>query len=238
MLHQYLWSLVAAVALQLPVAVIGAEQQKLALESVGRLLVPGVRYVRGYAQHYDERCSGTLITDLPSAQRSDLVLSAWHCIEHYRDLSRRLIFESVDGQRSEAHVLSSGAGMDEDWVLLRLKEKMPSPIYLEPPRSTRTPMEETLRLDLRLLMAGYPKTSDSQQSLIVTTRECVGIGNAGNDIRSNCILQKGASGGAVFSLNDRPEFRGVISRGDGATQSIYVPIERFRARISPFFTAP
>jgi hypothetical protein len=51
---------------------------------------------------------------------------------------------------------------------------------------------------------------------------------------SNCRAHKGASGGAVMQLSaaGTPLLSGVISEGDGAGLSTFVPVAAFRSAIS------
>lgn len=213
---------------------------ELHLRSVGRLLVPGVRYRQGHAEHFDERCSATLVSNRRDEARSDLILSAWHCIEHYRDLSRRLVYESSQGIRKEARILASGEGMHADWLLLRLAEPMIHPTYIGLGPSTSKDQSKigAPRRNAALqplMMAGYPRAAGTDLRVLETAVGCMGTGRDGLDISSNCVLQKGASGGAVFAFGGAYAFLGVVSRGDGESQSIYVPLERFRRQIRPFF---
>ncbi|MDP5070543.1 MAG: serine protease [Congregibacter sp.] len=197
-----------------------------ALASVGRLHIPGQRYNNGYARHYDESCSATLITDRELAKSSNLIISAWHCIELYRDLSKPLTFETADGAIRSASLLHSGGGMHSDWALLRLNSPLPSPAFLG---------TENHQGAKNLLMAGYPRSLSSSPRVLAIATDCQIIGDDGPDRRSDCVLQKGASGGAVFSVaHPGPQYLGVISRGDGESQSIYVPLRRFRDAIRAF----
>jgi hypothetical protein len=200
------------------------------LASVGRLLVPALRYRNGYAEHFDERCSATLVAASPRATHSRLLLSAWHCVEDYRDLSRPLVFESAAGDRSKANILVSGGGMHSDWVLLRLMDELPGPVSLVPDPSPS--MGNTS--DGPLLMAGYPREAHGAGSTLETAGNCRIIGMDKADARSDCVLQKGASGGAVFSGTEDHRFLGVISRGNGESESIFVPLLRFHSRITPY----
>ncbi|WOJ93891.1 serine protease [Congregibacter variabilis] len=195
------------------------------LSSVGKLHVPGQRYENGYAKHFDESCSATLITDSPLAQSSELIISAWHCLEFYRDTSKALTFQTSNGETRKANLLSSGGSMYSDWALLRLDAPLPSPAVLTSPNSTHT---NTVR------MAGYPRLAAPQIRLKLTVSDCQVTGSDDADTRSDCVLQKGASGGAVFSRNNEERYLGVISRGDGESLSIYVPLARFRANISGY----
>ncbi len=199
-----------------------SEAEQVLRESVGRLHVPAIRYRDGYARHYDEQCSAALIHER-GREVSPFIVSAWHCIEHYRDLSRSLVFEAESGQRYAARLLASGGSMHSDWALLRLPTPLPAPLGLELSPGGEEPGERTL--------AGYPHDSG-----LTAEDNCRIIGRDGADVRTDCVLQQGASGGAVIDGGTTPRYLGVISRGDGETQSIYVPVERFLGRIQKYMT--
>ena len=222
-------ALLFATLLALPAAAEPIEAvQEVALRSVGRLLVPAIRYRNGYAQHFDEQCSGTLVQPSAGAARSDLVLSAWHCVEHYRDTSRPLLFVSAAGQQRHARLLASGGSMFSDWVLLRLESALPDPVAIALGGNSA---------QQRLLMAGYPRGEQGEKRPLQRAVDCRVTGRDQNDQRSDCVLNKGASGGAVFSARDL-SLLGVISRGDGVSQSIFVPVSRFQSRIRAYLAFP
>ena len=183
---------------------------------IGRLLVPAIRYRDGYARHYDEQCSATLVADAPQRE-STLLLSAWHCIEDYRDLSRDLVFVAGDGRHYPVTVVASGGGMRSDWLLLRLAEALPGPLPLGAVDRRSTPA---------LILAGYPRSASVASALALRTA-CTITGADGADLSSDCVLTRGASGGAAIDVSGAPRYLGVISRGDGQSQSIFVPVGRF-----------
>ena len=61
------------------------------LASVGKLTVPGTRIEDGYNRHYIEDCSATLVRS-PGAASADVIVTAWHCLADYRDLSKPILF--------------------------------------------------------------------------------------------------------------------------------------------------
>lgn len=189
---------------------------------VGQLWVPAKRFRNGYAEHFDEHCSAALVTTKESLP-SRLLLSAWHCIEDYRDLSRDLLFETQDGRRHPARVVASGGGMHGDWAILRLRKPLPGGLLLTPPSEKRGDTHA---------MAGFPRRADGDAAL-VHARHCRVTGRDGPDLRSDCILSKGASGGAVVDAGDARVYRGVISRGDARSVSIFVPLTRFYRQLRP-----
>ena len=205
----------------------GAAKRSTSLErsisAVGQLLVPAIRYENGYARHYNERCSATAVAE--GNGEALYLLSAWHCLEDYRDLSRPLLFELSSGFQSPVRVVASGDSMLSDWVLLRLQAPAPSSAGIA---------EETSAEGSELIMAGYPRDHSAADAGPVTVL-CQQSGKDNKDWSSDCVLQKGASGGAVF--NPDGEILGVISRGDGESVSIFVPVNRFRNRLTRYLTA-
>lgn len=236
-------TLVAWVALIAPCPIATAETAEIeadrtmdVLQSVGKLLVPNVRYENGYARHFDERCSATLVSGEAEAMESRLILSAWHCIEYYRDLSKTLIYEQPGHPPVSARILVAGGSMRDDWVLLRLAKALPNPIPL--PISTSTLSEpRSATQNGQLIMVGYPIDGEAERARVVVSN-CVHTPSSGRDRGSSCVIERGASGGAVFAgntpLGEQPEYLGVISRGDRKSLSIYVPINRFRKRLAGY----
>jgi len=194
--------------------------------AVGRLLIPAIRYVNGYARHYDEQCSASVVT-IEAGRPSRHILSAWHCLEDYRDLSRPVIFERPDRSRYIARLIASGRSMDRDWALLALPSAVAPGLLLG--RSAADG-------DGSLSLAGFPRDAGRDASLTVLN-DCPVIGFDQRDKRTACVLQQGASGGPVVASGEpAARFVGVISRGDGETQSIFVPVDRFYAQVRAILT--
>ena len=72
------------------------------LRAVGRLQVSASRYKNGRKEHHLEDCSATLVTD-GSGSSADTVVTAWHCLEFYRDLSRPISFITRDSDGVSLH---------------------------------------------------------------------------------------------------------------------------------------
>lgn len=226
---------IALVAIALGGAAAGADEPA-SIPGLGRLLVPAVRYENGYPVHYDERCSAAVVA--PAGHRtSTLIISAWHCLEDYRDLSRPLLFESRREGVARASPLLTGGSMYSDWALLRVDKALseflplPEPKAVDPPAAAPRPVPAGRP---SLLMAGFPRGA-GRPGAAPLIRRCAIVGHDGPDWRSDCVLRKGASGGAVVSGEGAPSYLGVISRGDGESQSIFVPVARFLERIRPYF---
>ncbi|MEQ8514691.1 MAG: serine protease [Chromatocurvus sp.] len=201
------------------------------LMSVGRLLVPGRRMEDGYQRHYRESCSATLLTP-ESGEPASLVLTAWHCLEYHTDLTDDITFviETNTGERLRRRVrpVSSGGGMDADWWLMRLQEPLPADTV----RTARLAGGISPAPGSRIIMAGFSRDRGLGQAGKVLTfhRDCRVVERSDDDIATDCLAYRGASGGAVFSV-DSGRLVGVISRGDSGKNSIFVPVSRILGRM-------
>lgn len=193
-----------------------------ALPPVGRLLVPGLRMENGYAKHVDENCSATLVGPAAGGD-SPWILTAWHCLEYYRDLTRPILFELGD-QTLQARAIVSGGAMTEDWALMRLQRPLPGAVSIAPSdMPAGTPLQ----------MVGYSRREDGQRAPLSWDADCAVTGEAGRDLSSDCHARRGASGGGVFHA-ESGALLGVISRGDSRNLSIFVPVTGFFGRVSPY----
>lgn len=206
------------------------------LRSIGKLEVPGSKVVDGHRAHHREDCSATLVAR-HSAQQADTIVTAWHCLEYYNDLSRPITFTLLPGEHdsfaTEVRRLADGGGMHADWALLRLQRPIAmSTVAAMTINPQRADPERTIT------MAGYSRDQ--------------GKGNNGNTLTfdaacnitlqergssdSDCTAYKGASGGAVVQLADDGQalLSGVISQGDGDSVSIYIPVQGFRSAITRY----
>lgn len=206
------------------------------LRAVGVLSVPGIRYRDGRRSHHQEDCSATLLAP-HSGQQANIIVTAWHCLENYRDLSRSILFTlpqaSSGGITREARRLADGGGIHADWAILRLSEPVSTeyiralsvrPEGVDPQRHITT---AGYSRDAGLGMSGERLTYDANCD--ITHRQSTLIG-------SDCRAHKGASGGAVVQLSDDGEAQlsGVISQGDGAGVLLFVPIDGFSAALDRY----
>jgi hypothetical protein len=204
------------------------------LRAVGKLRVPGSQYRGGDREHLQEDCSATLVVRLPG-RPADTIITAWHCLAHYDDLSRPIIFTLLPGQpgvlQREAYRLADGGGMYADWALLRLRQPVAAAevaAMLVHPDSADPAVSIT--------MAGYSRDAgkgDGGKRLSFDPA-CLITARASASSDSNCLAYKGASGGAVVQLSPAgtPHFSGVISEGNGAGLSTFVPVAVFRNAIN------
>ena len=201
------------------------------LMSVGRLLVPGRRFEEGHQRHYRESCSATLLASA-DGQPASLILTAWHCLEYHTDLTDDITFTirstSGDSLRRRVKPISSGGGMHADWALMQLQEPIPAGMA----KAATLAGAGIPKPGIAVIMAGYSRDSGlgSAGKVLTFHRNCRVLARSDNDIATDCLAYRGASGGAVFSLsNDR--LLGVISRGDSLESSIFVPLSRIPERL-------
>ena len=211
------------------------------LVSVGKLTVPGIRVEDGYPRHHHEDCSATLVR-APGAGDADIIVTAWHCLEYYRDLSRPITFTLLPAsgkpvQRS-ARRLADGGGMHADWAIMRLDRPVSGDM------AVAIAALDDLASGATLTLAGYsgdPGVGANGQRLTYHAN-CRLTADGGSVSRTDCLAFKGASGGAVFrkSPGEAAQLVGVVSEGDGETTSTYVPLTRLRAPLDRYLgaTAP
>jgi len=195
--------------------------------------VPGSRIRAGQRSHQREDCSATLVGRKAST-RADTIVTAWHCLEFYNDLSRPITFTLLPGRQGElsreAYRLGDGGGMDADWAILRLYE----PVSAEdvPALSVGADAADRAR---PVIMAGYSRDDglgDGGRRLTYDPA-CRITAQAATRSDTDCRAHKGASGGAVIQVSPEgePQLTGVISAGDGESTSIFVPVTHFQAAL-------
>jgi trypsin-like peptidase len=200
------------------------------LRAVGKLQVPGQRYREGRRSHYVEDCSATLVSR-PGRSSADTIITAWHCLEWYNDLSKPITFTAVaiSGElvQREAYRLKDGGGMHADWAILRLRNAVHGrdiAALLVHPENADPHKSVTMAgfsKDDGLGAGGLVLTFDADCSITTQKR---GFGD------TDCTAFKGASGGAVLQQwsEEEPRLCGVISQGNGAGRSTFVPVSGFR----------
>lgn len=208
-----------------------AEQRKrfdvktpLWMQNIAALEVPSLRFEDGRARHYIEYCSGTLLHDVETSQPR-YILSAWHCVEHYHDLSQalRVRFPHLgDGNAVyKARLMDSGGRIDRDWALLELSASIPEqqlsglPLIASDPEKPATAAGFALALEQGKNRLSFDDTCQTQDSISW----------------EHCVTSKGASGGPlVQTLDGTTGIVGVISQGDSQTLTISFPSTRLPQR--------
>ena len=189
------------------------------LRAVGKLSVPGHDRVDGRRRQRDENCSASLVAP-------DTILTAWHCLEYYRDLSRDPVFSlpHVPGQPPvAAYSASDGGGMGADWAVLKLYR----PIRSVPPLPVGRFNDDTGNL----LLAGYARDEGlgAGGSHLTWQADCRLVQAARP--MTDCVTYKGASGGPVLAAG---RIVGVISEGDSRERTFFVPTTVFFNRLRVF----
>ncbi len=209
------------------------------LHAVGKLVVPGAKIEDGRLRNYREDCSATLVAPAAS-DHANLVISAWHCLEHYRDLSRDIVFSTrhgADTLERRARLLASGGSMDSDWAVLRLDQPIDRQQVV-----ALAPASGNVEQHNSLLMAGYSNDpgAGNQVRTLSYDPACQLTHFQGPLAFSDCFALKGASGGAVVQFNDArtPFLIGVISAGDSAGVSVFLPIAQFHKTLQRYLAAP
>ncbi|MBE9539288.1 MAG: trypsin-like serine protease [Proteobacteria bacterium] len=212
------------------------------LRAVGKLHVPGVKYESGHQLNHREDCSATLVRKATSETTgtggvklppANTIITAWHCLEFYRDLSKTITFTLLYGTQDSfsvaAYRLADGGGMNSDWAVLRLVQAVPAErvaaLAVHPAKA------DTGR---SIIMAGYSKKSEGERLSYDPQCSITGLSlRHTGGYESNCNALKGASGGAVVQLSadGKPLLAGVVSQGNGEGLSIFVPVDEFRSAI-------
>ena len=185
------------------------------LNSVGQLSVPGIKYFDGDANHFVEHCTATLVAD-------NLILSGWHCIEFYGDLSRDIIFtlpNTSPPQQRIAQRVADGGGMEADWLLLKLDRPVHANIAQAVPV---TGLDMGQSISLPLTLAGYSRDDGlgSGGKYLSYHPGCKILAHEWYRVATDCLAYKGASGGPVVH---REQIIGVVSSGDSRQLSYYTP---------------
>ncbi len=199
--------------------------------AVGNLSVSGQKYAGKQRRFHVENCSATLIAQ-PQKKQARHIVSAWHCFEHYRDLTHPIVFTLPTAagkplQRS-ARLLGSGGDMRSDWAILELSEPITAqhaPALPVLPQTTDTDA---------ITLAGFSRDDGLGRSgeQLSYHSNCRILSRQGNVWRSNCLAFKGASGGAVVQINEGTAYLvGVVSAGNGEDVSLFIPVRVFRQEL-------
>jgi V8-like Glu-specific endopeptidase len=187
------------------------------LQAVGQLTVPGYDIVDGRQRHRDENCSATLVGP-------ETIVTAWHCFEFYRDLSRDPLFTLPHAPVSTpivARRLADGGGMSADWALLRLQQ----PVHGVAPVPIRR-YSSSLPEGATLALAGYARDSllGAGGQALTWQADCRQTEPGRIRVGTDCVTYKGASGGAVVVGG---HLVGVISAGDSLGVTYFAPSNLF-----------
>ncbi|MEM9257411.1 MAG: serine protease [Pseudomonadota bacterium] len=207
------------------------QPQNRSLQAVGTLRVPSSKWIDGRKVHHFEDCSATLV----ATGRRPIIVTAWHCLEDYDDLSRPIRFsvtlDSGEILMREARRLADGGGMHADWAVLQLT----APVYKVTPLRAHPGAADPHR---EISLAGFVRGGgeDGSNRTLSHDPSCRILSQGATSSDTDCRAVKGASGGAVIQrgASGLPYLCGVVSRGDGRRLSIFVPIDSFRSELNRY----
>ncbi|HBZ50342.1 MAG TPA: hypothetical protein DEO43_08570 [Halieaceae bacterium] len=189
------------------------------MKFVAAINVPTLKHEAGRTRHYREQCSATLINH-DHARQDQWLITAWHCIEHYRDLSQtievRFPHAGLNDQYYTARVARSGERLERDWALLRLEQRLPP--HLSSPLTLTAASPSLLAT-----AAGYSKHLREGRERLSYDSNCRWVSA---QEWQDCFTSKGTSGGPVVqTIADEPTIVGIISQGNGEGMTLTFPVD-------------
>ena len=192
-------------------------------QAIGQLYIPAQKYQQGEVLSYREYCTATLISE-------DFILTAWHCLEYYADLSREITFTLPYGTEPiirQARPVLDGGGMEADWAVLELSKAIPK-ILVKPMALAQKPGTKS-----SLTLAGYSRDAGlgAGGKVLSYHTGCRELYDEGYRVATNCLAFKGASGGPVIDQN---LIIGVLSEGDSTRVSYFIPASVLARRVAAY----
>ncbi len=196
------------------------------LQAVGKLTVPGYRYKNGDRRHHEQHCTATLVSE-------DIVLSGWHCLEHYSDLSLNIVFTLPSAAANTSRIarrVADGGGMHADWALLKLDKPVRTEVAAAVAVSA---INEAKPGTQGLTLAGYSrdKVMGKTGRRLTYHANCEILDNESYRVATNCVAFRGSSGGPV--VYDRAII-GVVSAGDSERLSYFTPSRSFSSAVKRY----
>jgi len=190
-------------------------------DALVKLTIPVKRWHAGQQRHFIEDCTGTQI----AGRRGTVILTAWHCIDGFTDLTKVITATTHQGRVLEARVFASGASMASDWAILQISDD-------DRPSAQKMQLKlakTNASVGANIVMAGYskdPQLGGGGAALTYDPHCQIGQTREFTEaIPTNCTAYKGASGGPTLILeNGEYTVLGVISAGDEAGLSLFAPI--------------
>ena len=178
------------------------------MRNIAVIDVPSEKRESGQNRHYTERCSGTLLQSV-EPKGPKLLMTAWHCIEHYADLSKTIgvrFPHAADKARSySARVYRSGTSISSDWALLKLTAPVGDPKLTGLPLAAPWENEKATAL-------GFAGALEQGRSTLSFDPRCVW---STSNLWASCQSSKGSSGGPLVQVRSNQAYLvGVISQGD------------------------
>jgi hypothetical protein len=201
------------------------------MRAIVKIEVPIVRSVDGYPRNFLEHCSATIISPGPHP----LLISAWHCFDGHDAMASPATLLTENGPIA-LELVASGGSMAEDWAMLRGKVAWVPKAWI--PVSRVRASKGT-----RVSAAGFSRPSEtgvnnterSLERTLIIDSDCQVTAAGFLPIASSCVIQQGASGGAILGRTQSGSVRvyGIISTGDGASVSYFYPADLLSLRHRP-----
>jgi len=199
--------------------------------AIVKIQVPIVKRIEGYPRHFLERCSATIVSPGPKP----LLISAWHCFDGHEALGSPATLLTDSGPIA-LELLASGGSMKQDWAVLRVTVGWVPDTWIPIAR-------ERAKQGSRISAAGFSRFSEADfnptanhedRSLIIDP-DCRVTAMGSPPLASSCVIQRGASGGAILGRTQSGGLRvfGIISAGDSETVSYFYPTDLISSRVSP-----
>ena len=197
-------------------------------QAVVEIEVPITRRVDGYLRHFIERCSATVVSPGPNPR----LVSAWHCFEGYDELAAPAIARTDTGTIS-LELLASGGSMLEDWAVLRGTDKWTPSAWMPISRTEAKAGKRISAVGFARPPAKAP-TNFTERAVLIDP-DCRVTHDESLPVASNCVVQQGASGGAVVGRTASGGMRvfGIISAGDSQSVSYFFPTASLPSLLSP-----
>jgi hypothetical protein len=188
------------------------------MKFVAAINVPTLKHEAGRTRHYREQCSATLINH-NGVRQDQWLITAWHCIEHYKDLSQtikvRFPHAGPNDQDYTARLARSGEHLERDWALLRLEQSLPAHLSSTLTLTVASP-------SLLATAAGYSKHLPEGRERLSYDSNCRWVSA---QEWQDCLTSKGTSGGPVVqTIANEPVIVGIISQGNGQGMTLTFPV--------------
>ncbi len=199
--------------------------------AIVKIEVPIVRRIEGYARHFLERCSATVVSPGPKP----LLISAWHCFDGHEALGSPATLLTDSGPIA-LELLASGGSMQQDWAVLQATGAwVPHTwIPIAPVRAKQGSRISAAGFS-RLSEADFNTTTNHVDRSLIIDPNCRVTAAGSPPLASSCVIRRGASGGAILGRTQGGGLRvfGIISAGDSETVSYFYPTDLISSRVRP-----
>ena len=199
--------------------------------AIVKIQVPIVRRIEGYPRHFLERCSATIVSPGPKP----LLISARHCFDGHEALGSPATLLTDSGPIA-LELLASGGSMQQDWAVLRVTVGWTPHAWIPiaPARAKQGSRISAAGFS-RWSEADFNTTENLEERSLNIDPDCRVTAAGAPPLASSCVIQRGASGGAILGRTQSGGLRvfGIISAGDSETVSYFYPTDLISSRVWP-----